>query len=924
MANNGLRRIAADLALPGVIPESNLAACNVILDRIEYVASQKNIDALARLTQELPSLFTDPVTSDEIAMAERVQDQWGIISTQFPPLRPCGWSVQILNTSMEYLLGSYEKFLAYWLGARTRVTGMPSGGIANYELPDPLELLMHASLDGIRPGGELERSYSQFVDLVSGWLQVGSLNDSRTTVAELDRLVFTFLRQQWYLTTDLRGSEHGIDPEHLALALLGLLPTLGPDSAATIAEALSLLNEVVLSGQTMVVERGNRQLEFTVPTLDILMRGLAAEIEVLTLLSGQGPLAERGRTELRAIAAKSAATWVRWPYSNYDPGSELRALAGPVLTTSLAVEVIRMGSIECPIAGIIALDAIFRAEFDRARPTPQPLRRRLWQGLSRRLGRRGDAGDDPSPSGIWDASNADPVNDYGAISKQLLHVNGNPSRLPLRVRYRTVVRTELVARPPIDRYIWRLAFQGDIDQGFAQCVEWWGALTPQIALTVTTQEEMAAMREWRRQVAEAISQAVSQRQERGLPVERPIEEALEIALNAEIGSTNAFDFVPSDLALSFQKGNQYKFLGYFNRAPGRLAESIQTGLARLYGNADELQIDIVALIVGEDAIRFLHRQPGGHWTAKQLKLLPRTFLVSLGAYIGRRPFGAADSLHDMWGDLTRDIGGDPADLPYGVAQRLGAVASGLEVGDKVAVVVAPELTPFPVTAAFASSLSQRNPDVAVGELDVAGLWENEASQGPAALTLNRFEGFVLPGMKDSEVGWGRLGLPGSVRRSFTGDDIVASLEDGTSIVHLVSHGLLDAGDPLFSLLVTGGDQHLMQTDLIGHELHAQLVMLNTCSSAAAGAFGGGMGSSFARVLLAGGVKAMLGNVLPVETDVALQFAEEFQAQMSRSDCSPALAFARSSAVARQDNYAAPLTLLARSLPAMFGTPNIDR
>ena len=134
---------------------------------------------------------------------------------------------------------------------------------------------------------------------------------------------------------------------------------------------------------------------------------------------------------------------------------------------------------------------------------------------------------------------------------------------------------------------------------------------------------------------------------------------------------------------------------------------------------------------------------------------------------------------------------------------------------------------------------------------------------------------------------------------------------------MVTHGVLDYQAPAFSFMVCN-QAPLFSFDLFSRQFASKLLLLNTCSSGAGGAFGAASGYSPLRTSLDAGVEVAVGNLFPVETELASRFAIAFQRSLVEEKLSCAAAFCRAVGAAGVSSDEIPsFMLVGRSLESLF-------
>jgi hypothetical protein len=126
---------------------------------------------------------------------------------------------------------------------------------------------------------------------------------------------------------------------------------------------------------------------------------------------------------------------------------------------------------------------------------------------------------------------------------------------------------------------------------------------------------------------------------------------------------------------------------------------------------------------------------------------------------------------------------------------------------------------------------------------------------------------ALPGARTEAIDIGRLyGVPALLGDGATEAALRAAVGDGVRVLHLATHGLFDARDPLASaILLSNGEQQSVLTAerLFEEPLNADLVVLSACETGLGQATAGDDFLGLARSFYLGGARAVVNSLWPV-------------------------------------------------------------
>jgi hypothetical protein len=885
------------------VPSDPLQAVIQLLDWAEREGPF--LKAVVEVTNALLDIFRlrDKVTAEELQVARRVQESWGNITLHLPPRQPLAWSGEAGSSSDVLLPGHHAKFLLYIFCARERAAHRRYWSTARkikstaltqfsviYEMPDETTLtdIYSESEDG---SPEIVKTfalkYSATVSRAVTRIARPRRNRPPRARDVTLEMAFIHLRQMGYLETELRGYETALNTSAINFAANTLLSSVRSRGKRALAEGLSCLNEALMSYLPMTLgahSPGERDPVLGGKTVAILTWMMQMEADVWHL-------AEDAPAELATRAS------ISWLSERHDSAKSLHYFvqwlewAGHALGTDGNLLMLWMLS-RAPVAAITWLHAIAKVGFE----------------------------DHEWPGGV----KIEPEKAFRDACDDLLPYSGNPSRLPLNVRYRSIVRAVLLTKPPVESLVQHLIETGRIDLALEVAGTWWASVTP----TVVSKSEAEGLTQWRDEIAKLTEGVMKDQEERGL-LNEDHEEDDHWRHMAEIlqrhGQQIRTIYNINEFWLSQLKSKVEEHLRYFSYeydVPSKIFPAVRKGYKELLSKADRLHVDLLFSLVCAGGMVFLHRSiDRGSWEFRYVKC-SRPVLIAGGHYTGRRTFGARLLSSELLGDELIAGLPPPDESAFSLARQIARLVVGeLSLGSRVCVVNAPELSPFPMTAAFASELRSRNSASALAEFDTRTLWRKK-SYNDQEMVINQYVGFVSTDQVADEIIWNDLGVIGTVSDEFSRPRLLEALAIPNSIVHVVSHGLLDERDPMLSLLATTDNHHLMPIDFSGKHFSASLLMLNSCSSAAGGAYGSGFGHSFTHEALDGGVRAVIGNVLPVDTRDAQDFSQIFQSYIINSASSAAEAFSVAVSAVDERGGQCPMTLVGRSLTALFAPAQI--
>jgi hypothetical protein len=892
-----LEKLYEDLDCEVAIPKDRAEAVIQLLKWASETGAVPQV--VVAVTDALPEIFRrqDKVTMEELVTAHAVQLAWADVTQHLPPMQPITWSSDVAASSDIVLAAQHSHFRQYLIYARGRIdkSFAPSFGGRTYEAVQPAkssnedrgDRLTEVFVETADGEVEITETFIQYVkSIVDAAAQIRQ-RGKRGRPTKRDMLLsmeFIHLRQASYLRAELAGIDSGPILGDLNYALEELLPLMRPTGIRALGEALSFINECILShlvGTLDMVAAGQTAPVLGDKTMEILRTSLAYEIWVWDELK-----------DLTSRVATHAA--YSWFYSRYWPTDSsvilkhlFEWLDGRRIDNVKIdnKDPIKWMARQCPIAAIVWLTELASKGLSSSEQVSRPI--------------------DSYESQFFNTCD------------DLLPYSGNPSRLPLDIRYRSIVRAELAIRPPVAVFIESLFAASRVLEGLRLATMWWAAVMPSIKRKSAVED----FTPWREELVELAESAMHQQEERGLLPTDTQDHFIDLARRlAEVGYRIEGVYNVDEFELAEAKSlveSHLEHIAYEYIPVTKIAGSIRGGLERLQDQADNLEVDLLVLVVTNERVLFSLRPAGSSsWQVAAVDA-PRWTLIAMGRYIGRRAFGATPLFSELLNDPGEHDVPEPSEAALDLARMYSQlIVEHFDLGPRLAVIVPPELSHIPIVAALSAAVCAEMPSGAVAELDASCLWKPEV-QSNSELVIKRYTAFVLNGQPAEEIIWNSLGVPGGISKSFAGTDVMDALELPDSVVHVVTHGLFDEYDPMLSMLATDDGQHWMIIDLFGRSFSASLLILNACSTAATGSYGSVFGPSFVRQALDYGVRAVVGNALPVETRDAKEFAEVFEERIVNFGASPAQAFA--DAVSSVDSHGGqyPMTLISRSLPALF-------
>ncbi len=745
----------------------------------------------------------DKVTPGELRVARKIQEAWGNVTLHLPPRQPLAWSDEAVPSWDSPLPGNHAKFLLYIFCARQRAArsrywstahGIRSAAIAQlsniYEIPDEVDLAeIYAGDEDGSP--EIVKTFALKYSATVGRVvaRVTRFPHRYPPRAKdiLLEMAFIHLRQMSYLQTELKGYESGLSTSTVNFVVNKLLPSVRSRGMRALAEGLSYLNEALISYVPMTL--GAHSSEEHDPVLG--PKTIAVITWMMQMEADAWHLAEDAPAELAARAA------ISWLSERHDSAKSLHYFvewlewAGHAVDTDGNTLVLWMVS-RAPVAAIIWLHAIATVGFEGHE----------W------------------PGGVT----INPERAFRDTFNELLPYSGNPSRLPLSVRYRSIVRAVLLTKPPIESLIQHLIETGRIDLALEVTGTWWASVTP----TVVCKSFEAGLTQWRNEIAELTERVTKDQEERGLLNEDPEERDHWRAMakmfrsrGQQISSIyNVNEFLLFQLKSDVEE--HLKYFSYEYDVPSNILPIVRRRYEDLLRDADRLGIDLLFSLLCAGGVVFLHRSVDKEsWAFRYLES-SRPVLIAGGHYAGRRTFGARPLSSELLGDEFTAMLPPPDESAFNLARQIARlVTDELSLGPRVCLVNAPELSPFPLTAALASALRMQNSGSALAEFDTSSLWRKK-SHVDQEILINQYTGFVAPDQVADEIIWNDLGVTGTVSYEFASSRVTEALAIPNSIVHIVSHGLFDERDPILSLLVTTDNHHLMPIDFVGKNFFGEL------------------------------------------------------------------------------------------------------
>ena len=803
-----------------------------------------------------------PVSRAELAQVRSLLGLWEVLPAYLPPLQPRNWSNRLLNTQYELAVASHERIHLYFKAARRRL----GPEFAHGEMAHTFEY--YQEIGGPR---YVQAKLETMVSQVQSWLQTGQLFWKDDLFADLIELELDYFRSNNSMQQEVKGAAFDFDPLHVYFMGEKVIDRVGPFMPRTAAEALNVLNLLVLEPVLTHVTTGRTgKLPIGGDTIGLLANSLALEARIWNGLGHEG----------RALAAICCQVWLRSLHAGFEPDHLWKGTSSEQ-AAAMGLLGLKAKATECPLFGVIVLDSIVRMDF--------------------------------ASHPVWQAMNVSPEAVFATLNELLGPLAANPSVLPHRLRYRPVVRAILSAYAPILALTSFHCRNGRVAEALADWhLEWDRTRSRLVRLPDLPPTVARPFGAWRAQLAERAKEKVLKLEDQRITAEISVEEFDERL--AAVSGTDVATIVPEQLMLDSTKE---EFPLYFALSHPTLAgasfENSRQFVQSICARLRELDTDLLVITFANQGISVLHyRSDRNRWQAANgIPEFSQAALGLLTVYAGRS------------GGEGDDAGWGSPGLPQGMTapQLLSRIADQMvqftfrshQIRARNCLIIAPDLEGVPIACSLALKLHQEFGDEAcLGELSRAG--RPEAFAPPA--TGGRFAGFRDPSLED-EIIWESLGLSGEVRQQFGPEDLLAALECDQEIVHVVTHGVLDYQAPAFSFIVA--DQApLFSFDLFSRQFAVKLLLLNTCSSGAGGGFGRGSGYAPLRTSLDAGVEVAVGNLFPVETDLAARFAIAFQKSLVAEKLGCAAAFCRAVGSAGVKGGEIPsFMLVARSLESLF-------
>jgi len=858
-----LAAIAHDLGLPLSPDGPPIEMTGQILNHLERYRPLM-LKGLCRLSSELNSCIPKgPVSLEELAQVRKLLGLWEVLPAYLPPLQPRNWSNRFLNTQYHLAVGSHERLHLYFESARERLGPEFAGG----EMAHPFEY--YQQIGGPR---YVQAKLATMVNQVQSWLQTGQLFWKHDLFADLIELQLDFFRSNNTMQQEVKGAAFDFDPLHLYFMGEKVIDRVGPFMPRVAAEALNVLNLLVLAPVVNQVTMGSTDnLPTDGDTVGLLANSLTLESQIWSGLGHEG----------RALAATCCYIWLASLHANFAPDHMLKGTTPEQAATSTVGD-LKAKAMECPLYGVMMLDSIVRMDF--------------------------------ASHPVWQAMNVSPEAVFATLNELLGPLAANPSALPYRIRYRSVVRAMLSTYAPILQLTSFQCRNGRAAEALAAWhLEWDRTRSRLVRLPDLPPSVARPFGEWRAELAERAKEKVHKLEDERITADVSFEEFGE-RLAAVMGSEAVGTQLPQELLLDSTKE---QFPLYFALSRPTMAgvsiDSSRQFVESICARLRALDTDLLVVTFASQGISVLHyRSDQNQWQAANG--IPEFSQAALGfitVYAGRS------------GGEGDDAGWGSPGLPEGMTapQLLSRIADQMvqfafrrhQIRARNCVIIAPDLEGMPIACSLALKLHEQFGDEArLGELSRAG--RAEAFAAPS--TGGRFAGFRDPLLED-EIIWQSLGLKGEVRQQFSAEDLLAALAGDQEIVHVVTHGVLDYQAPAFSFIVA--DQApLFSFDLFSRQFTNKLLLLNTCSSGAGGAFGSASGYSPLRTSLDAGVEVAVGNLFPVETELASRFAIAFQKSLVEEKLSCAGAFCRAVGAAGVKGGEIPsFMLVGRSLESLF-------
>ncbi len=213
-----------------------------------------------------------------------------------------------------------------------------------------------------------------------------------------------------------------------------------------------------------------------------------------------------------------------------------------------------------------------------------------------------------------------------------------------------------------------------------------------------------------------------------------------------------------------------------------------------------------------------------------------------------------------------------------------AFCNNLNLGSKICLIPAGDLAPLPLTAAFAKEMMEKTGDVkAIAQLSDHFFSSSRLRTVEPSPDKIDFAGFAytedLIG-PEREFLWNELGLEGIVFNKFSRSTILKELRRKNRVVHIATHGIFDDTSPVFSGWITN-DGILTGLDMLGEKFQTEFLMVNACAGSRGGVYYGSSGFGPTQIAISNGVNAVLAPTAPVDDEVATEVALAFQRALKK-------------------------------------------
>jgi CHAT domain len=439
------------------------------------------------------------------------------------------------------------------------------------------------------------------------------------------------------------------------------------------------------------------------------------------------------------------------------------------------------------------------------------------------------------------------------------------------------------------------------------------------------QQETESYQAWRNRVGECAYRSTAAREDAycDADLSKQMATIFNAATDAGLEVTPLH---PSTLEYALLKSELPQHLRRVSPLPS-VAEIRRTAVdivARWVSEAVEREVDLLFLTLSDKGVSAAHFSAGtATWSGTEfLPALNRPMLAAHTApfSIGERAIlpwvGPDDQSMD-----TKRIGEALPSVWFAFA-IVDELLKQFTLGRRVAVSLSPDLIALPLTPVLAWQLGRQ----ASGH--VAELVPVPAQVEATVSSTDTFTAFALESMSPAEVIWQDFRMELRKAPDFTPKAVLDALASEVDVVHVATHGVFDPYDPLFSFIVTHAGP-LLALDIARGSFRAPLLVLNSCASLQSGLAGGVAGYPMGRIAVANGVRVVLGNIFPIESEVAARFALAFQRLFGRGGLSLAGAYSEAlSAFDSNSPEALGYSLLGASIEELFtdrpiGTPAQD-